>query len=171
LLSSLRQTTPFVLLNVSMGDEAVVEQRACGCPLERLGWATHLHTLRSFEKVTVGGTTCLDTDIIQVLDAVLPARFGGAPTDYQLVEEEADDGQPRLRLLVHPRIGPLDPEAVAHAFLSAIGPGSEGERIRTLLWRDAGWPGVERRPPQPTASGKILHVHLARHRSPQETAG
>jgi hypothetical protein len=53
--------------------------------------------------------TFLDTDVIRVLEEELPARFGGTPTDYQLLEEEADDGQPRLQLLVHPRVGPLNP--------------------------------------------------------------
>jgi hypothetical protein len=92
-----------------MGDQAIVVQRACGCPLEQLGWVTHLHTIRSYEKLTGGGMTFLDTDVIRVLEEELPARFGGTPTDYQLLEEEADDGQPRLQLLVHPRVGPLNP--------------------------------------------------------------
>lgn len=33
----------------------------------------------------------------------LPARFGGGPTNYQLVEEARADGHPSLRLLVHAR--------------------------------------------------------------------
>lgn len=66
----------------------------------------------------------LDKDIIPVLEEVLPARFGGAPTDYQLLEEEGTAGNPRLRLLVHPRLGELDPRAVANFFLDSIGKGS-----------------------------------------------
>ena len=73
-----------------------------------MGWTTHLREIRSHEKLTAGGMTFLDTDLIRVLEEVLPARFGGAPTDYQLVEEEAAEGQPRVRLLVHPRIGAVD---------------------------------------------------------------
>jgi hypothetical protein len=57
-----------------------------------LGWTTHLRDIRSQEKLTAGGMTFLDTDLIRVLEEVLPARFGGAPTDYQLVEEEAEEG-------------------------------------------------------------------------------
>jgi hypothetical protein len=37
LFSSLRATTPFVLLNVSIGDAADLDQRPCGCPLGMLG--------------------------------------------------------------------------------------------------------------------------------------
>jgi hypothetical protein len=159
LISSLRPTTPFIMLNVSLGDQAVVEQRACGCAMERLGWTTHLHTIRSFEKLTAGGMTFLDTDVIRVLEEALPARFGGGPTDYQLLEEEAEDGRPRLRLLVHPSLGPLDAEVVAEAFLSAIGGGSGAERVMALQWRRAGLLRVDRRTPLATASGKILHLH------------
>ena len=145
-----------------MGDQAVVLRRQCGCPLERLGWTTHLHTVRSYEKLTSGGMAFLDTDVIRVLEEVLPARFGGASTDYQLLEDEADDGQPRLRLLVHPAVGPLDTHAVAEVFLAAIGSGSGVERLTELLWRDGGFLRVERLSPRTTASGKILHMHLER---------
>jgi hypothetical protein len=103
--------------------------------------------------------TFLDTDILPVLDEILPARFGGGPTDYQLLEEEADDGRPRLRLLVHPTIGSIDPEAVAEVFLSAIGSGCGAERVMELQWRGAGLLRVERKSPVATAGGKILHVH------------
>jgi hypothetical protein len=163
LMSSLHPTAPFILFNTSMGDQAdVVVERACGCPLERVGWATHLHTVRSYEKLTAAGNTFLDTSAIQVLEEVLPARFGGGPADYQLVEEEADDGRPRLRLLVHPAVGPIDAEQVADAFLAEIGGGSGSERVWELRWRQEGLLRVERREPLPNPSGKILHLHLER---------
>ena len=38
--------------------------RPCGCPLERLGWAGHLRTIRSYEKMTTGGMAFLDVDVI-----------------------------------------------------------------------------------------------------------
>lgn len=160
LVSSLRPGTPLILLNTSMGDQAVVVSRACGCPLEALGWTTHLHTIRSYEKLTAGGMTFLDADVIRVLEELLPARFGGAPTHYQIVEGRADDGHPAVRLLVDPAVGPLDPAAVAQEFLEAIGAGSGAERIMGAVWRDARLVRVERRPPLTTASGKILHLHL-----------
>jgi len=160
LASSLRPTAPIVLLNVSLGDQASLTRRACGCPLEHLGWTTHLHTIRSSEKLTSAGMTFLGSDVIRVLEEVLPARFGGVPTDYQMVEEEGDAGQPRLRLLVHPAIGPLDRHALVEAFLTAVGHGSGVERLMGLVWREAGLIEVERRPPYATASDKLLHVHV-----------
>jgi hypothetical protein len=159
LLSSLRRSAPLVLLNVSMGDEAVRETRACGCPLERLGWATHLRAIRSHEKLTAGGMTFLDTDVIRVLEEVLPARFGGGPTDYQLVEDRSGEGPGRLRLLVHPGLGSVDERQVAAAFLAAVSEGDGASRVMGLLWTDAGLLQVERCPPLVTPSGKILHLH------------
>jgi hypothetical protein len=161
-LSTLLPTALFVLLNVSLGDQGVLSRRRCGCPMERVGWRTHLHTIRSYEKLTAAGMTFLDSDVVRVLEEALPARFGGGPTDYQLVEEEGDDGQARLRLLVHPRVGPLEPDRVADAFLAAIGDGSGVERVMALAWRDARLPHVERRPPLVTATGKIQHLHSQR---------
>jgi hypothetical protein len=160
LISSLRPTAALVLLNVSMGDQAEMDERACGCPLADLGWTLHLSGIRSYEKLTAGGMTFLDTDIIRVLEDVLPARFGGGPTDYQLVEEEDPGGRPRVRLLVHPAVGPLDTERVADVFLTAIGGGAGVERVMELEWRQARLLEVDRRVPQAAPSGKIAHLHV-----------
>jgi hypothetical protein len=160
LVTSLRMTAPLVLLNATLGDQAVVVDRRCGCPLERLGWTRHLHTIRSHEKLTAGGMTFLDADVIHVLDEVLPARFGGGPTDYQLVEEEAEGGRARVRLLVRPEVGPVDPGAVRNAFLAGISAGAGPERIMGQVWRDGEVLRVERRAPLATPSGKILHLHV-----------
>lgn len=162
LLTSLRPTTPFLMLNVSMGDQAEVLERACGCPLERTGWTTHLHTIRSQEKLTAGGMTFLDTDVIRVLEEALPSRFGGGPTDYQLLEQEGPDGRPTLRLLVDESVGPVDRAAVAEQFLAEIGAGSGPEQVAALLWRDANLLRVETARLRTTPAGKILHLHQER---------
>jgi hypothetical protein len=158
LVTSLRATAPFVLLNVSMGDQALMTRRRCGCPLERVGWSTHLRSIRSYEKLTAGGVTFLDTDLIRVLEEVLPARFGGLPTHYQLLEEESDQGRPRIRLLVHPAVGDADSAQIAEAFLESIGWGTGGERIMGLELRDGDVLRVERRAPVVTGSGKVHHL-------------
>jgi hypothetical protein len=168
-LSSLCRTAPMVLLNASLGDQAVLGRDSCGCPLAELGWSVRLHSLRSFEKLTAGGMTFLDTDVIRVLEELLPRRFGGGPADYQLVEDEEADGRPVVRLLVHPRVGPFDRDAVGRAFLDAVSADSETERVMGLYWRQAQLLRVERRPPLATASGKILHLHASnRHRVPRD---
>jgi hypothetical protein len=161
LLTTLRPATPLVLLNVSLGDCAVVGPRSCGCPLEALGWRTHLSAIRSYEKLTAGGMTFLDCDVIRVLEEVLPARFGGGPTDYQLVEEESPDGLARVRILVHPAVCGVDVASVARVFRDALADGSPTERVMVEEWRRAGLPRVERRPPIVSSGGKILHLVAA----------
>jgi hypothetical protein len=160
LLTSLLRSAPVLMLNVSMGDQAELSRRQCGCAMGALGWHTHIHRIRSFEKLTAGGIQFLDVDVIRVLEEVLPARFGGTPMDYQLVEDP--DGEatgPRVRLFVHPELGPLDPTELAEVFLSAIGGGDSGERLMELQWRGAGVLQVERQAPLRTGSGKILHLY------------
>lgn len=157
LISSLRATAPLILLNVALGDQAVVRQRACGCPLGRLGWTTHAHTIRSYGRLTGGGMAVADSDVLLVLEEVLPARFGGSPTDYQVVEDMGPRGEPMLRLLVHPRLGPLTADAVAGTFLEALGAGAGVERLMAAVWNDIHLVQVERRPPLVGASGKIVH--------------
>jgi hypothetical protein len=158
LLSSLRITSPLVLLNVSLGDQAFLVRRPCNCPLGALGWDTHLSTIRSFEKLTAGGMTFLDADVVRILEEDLPRQFGGGPADYQLIEEERSNGVPRVVLAVHPGVGPLDDRAVREVFLRAVGRGSGAERIMALNWRAAGIPLVERRVPLASRGGKVPHV-------------
>ena len=158
LFTSLGAAAPLILVNVMLGDQAVLVERACGCAVERGGWTRHLHTVRSFEKLTLGGMNLLDADLIGILDEVLPARFGGGPTHYQLIEEQGPDGEPRLRLLVDPAVGPVDSDAVVEAFLGAVSRGSGIERITALTWRAGGFVTVERRSPESRRGDKILHL-------------
>jgi hypothetical protein len=91
----------------------------------------------------------------------LPRRFGGGPTDYQLVGSEDAGGRPRLSLLVDPGVGPVDLDDVADTFLEGLSRGQDNARVMALLWREAGLLQVERRSPIVAASGKILHLHVA----------
>ena len=157
-MTSLRPSCPYVLLNVSLGDRAVLERRGCRCPLGALGWSAHLHTVRSFEKLKVAGAILLTDDLVRLLEDVLPARFGGGPGDYQLVEGDAAmaEGTPGLRLLIPPGVGDVDGSAVVdvvRAFLRAAGASGEA------LSRSMGWMAIERRAPYLTAHGKHHPVH------------
>jgi hypothetical protein len=160
LATVLQPSWPLVALNLSLGDRATVEQRRCGCPLEALGWSTHLHTIRGFEKLKIGATAMLADGVIRLLEAELPGRFGGSPTDYQLVEDDAEvvDGQTRLRLLVHPAVGSIDEAAVRESFLTLVR--RSGVQV-DQMWNEKRWVEVERRAPLVTAGEKIYHVHRA----------
>ena len=162
LITALHPRAPFAFLNVSMGDAATLAHRACGCALEARGWRRHVHGIRSFEKLTAGGMTFLGTDVARTLEEVMPARFGGGPTDYQLCETEGDDGRSSLALVVSPEVGELAESAVVEAFFSALGRGAPAETMMAEAVRGTVPLRVERRRPSSTQAGKVLHVHLQR---------
>jgi len=162
LITSLRRSVPLIMLNVSLGDEADFARRSCGCPLEGLGYHTHLSRIRSFERLKSGGMTFLDADVVPILEEALPRRFGGTPLDYQLVEQERPDGSPEVVLVVSPAVGPIDTEAFIGAFLEEIGRGGGAERVMGLQWRDGKYVRVERRVPEKTSTGKIKHLLKSR---------
>jgi len=83
LFTSVMDRPSRVLLNVESGDYGVLETRECGCELGALGWKQHLHSIRSFDKLTGWGMTFVGTNLVHIVEAVLPARFGGASTDYR----------------------------------------------------------------------------------------
>jgi hypothetical protein len=157
LVTSLRPHSRLVTVNASVGDQAVLTRRDCGCPLQAVGWHTHLAEIHSFEKLTGMGMTFAAAEVTPVLEQLLPARFGGTATDYQLVEEETGGGGVRLRLIVHPRLGVLDDAVVIDAFLSGLAQVSPTRRLMALSWRNGGIVHVDRSPPLAAPSGKIMH--------------
>ena len=159
LMTSLHPQAPFVMLNLSMGDQADMNNRPCGCPLQQAGWSRHIWNIHSFEKLTGQAVTFEGAEVIPVLEEILPSRFGGVPTDYQLAEAERPDGSPFLKLIVHPRLGELDEQAIADEFLSALSRKSPSDGMMIRRWRDAGTLIVERRAPSITKSGKINYLH------------
>jgi len=149
-----------ILLNAENGDYGIIESRPCGCPLEAHGFTDHLRQIRSFGLLTSEGTMVLVSDMTRVLEEVLPARFGGSPLDYQMVEEEDDDGFTRLNLLVHPRIQIADEAEVIGTVVRNI-TGSGYHR-----WTEAGTIRVKRMAPLTTARDKLIPLHLARRVTP-----
>jgi hypothetical protein len=158
-LTTLQPTASKVMINVEVGDHAAVTTRRCGCPLGELGLDTHLHDIRSHEKLTTDGNTFLGSDVYALLDDHLPGRFGGSATDYQLAEEEDEAGLTVLTLVVSPRVGPLRDEEVvteALAFLREPRP----NRLMADFWAQSGSLRVARREPHVTSGGKIQPLHL-----------
>jgi hypothetical protein len=151
-------SAPKVMLNVESGDYAVMEERDCGCLWQQLGYTTHVHTLRSYEKLSSEGVTFMGSMLYELLEETLPLRFGGGPTDYQLVEEE-EDGLPRVSLLIAPRVGPLDENVVMEAFFQAVSFADWSRRMADQ-WRQSGTLRVLRREPYVTRVGKILPLHV-----------
>ena len=160
LITSLSPLTPKILLNVESGDYGVVEHRSCGCIWEELGLDLHLHSIRAFDKLTSGGMTFIGTDLVRVIEEVLPARFGGAPTDYQMVEEEDEKGLTKMSVLVNPNIGNIDERELIHIILESLSQGTDVHRMMAKMWQESGTLRVLREKPHTTAAGKLLPLHI-----------
>lgn len=158
-----------IMLNVEMDDHGTVEHRECGCPFGELGLRTHLSDIRSFRKLTGEGVCLVGSDAVRILDQDLPARFGGSPLDYQLVEEEDEGGLTRLSLLIHPRLGPLDETEAARAVTAGLRRRGYGSHLAASLWDEAGTIRVTRCEPSLTARGKHLPLRQIRRAAPPTT--
>ncbi|HSW49456.1 MAG TPA: hypothetical protein VLH09_04740, partial [Bryobacteraceae bacterium] len=111
LTTTLHPLSSYVLINVEMDDSGTLEPAACDCPLKAMGLDQQIRDIYSYGKLTGQGITLLGGDVLNVLEKSLPARFGGAPTDYQLVEREGE-AQTVTELRVSPRAGQNSAEEV-----------------------------------------------------------
>jgi hypothetical protein len=161
-ITTLLPTTPKLMLNVEIDDYGILDSRSCGCPLEGYGFTEHLQDIHSFRKLTGEGVTLVGSEMIHILEDVLPTRFGGSALDYQLLEEEDEQGLTRLSLLVSPKIELADETAVIEVVLDALGHGSVMADSARAIWRQAQTLRVKRAEPVWTARGKLMPLHLAR---------
>lgn len=162
LYTTLLPEAPKLLLNVETDDYAIVEERHCGCPLDELGYTTHLRSIKSFSKLTGEGVTLVGSEMVYILEKVLPSKFGGGPLDYQLVEEEDGRGFSRLNLRVHPRIEISDENTVIATLLQALEEGSIAADSAKAIWRQAGTLSIQRKEPFTTSVGKQMPIHRIR---------
>jgi hypothetical protein len=159
--TTLLAAAPRLLLNVESDDYGVLDERPCGCLFGRLGLTRHLSGIHSYDKLTSGGMTFVGSDLAELLDQILPARFGGAPTDYQLVEED-QDGIPTVSIVISPRVGELDEAEVMATVLGVLAEGPAYKRMMASVWQTGDTLKVVRREPHSTATAKILPLHLVR---------
>jgi hypothetical protein len=164
--SSLATSTPKLLLNYVSDDYAEVGQRPCGCHLERLGYATHMHTIRSWEKLTSEGMTFGGQDLIRLIEEVLPGRFGGSAADYQFVETERA-GLAKVDLLVSPRLVDVDKEAILATALEFLDRTPGAQTDRADRWRQGDTLSVVRGEPIATAASKVMALHVVRGKEEQ----
>jgi hypothetical protein len=160
LVTTLVPYSPKLMLNMDTGDYAVLEEHDCACELGEAGFRWHLHTIRSHEKLTAAGMTFLGEDLLTVIEEVLPARFGGSPEDYQLVEEEAEAGVPQVTLVVSPRLGQLDDGEMIDTIFAHLAAEGGANRMMADVWRGGEVVRVARREPHVTTGGKVLPLHL-----------
>jgi hypothetical protein len=149
-----------IALNLVTDDFGVLEERDCSCEFGRLGLRHHVHSIRSFEKLTGEGVSFLGEPLIALVEDVLPNRFGGDSTDYQFVERELD-GVTRLQIRISPRLGVVPEADVVETTLAHLAAGDGGAGMMAQLWRTAGTVTVVREEPEATAASKVLPLHVA----------
>jgi hypothetical protein len=159
--TTLLPSAPKIMLNVEIDDYGIIESRSCGCPLESCGFTEHLRDVRSFSKLTGEGVTLFGSEMVHILEEVLPARFGGSPLDYQALEEEDGQGFTRLSVLVSPSVGVVDEKAVIEAILEALSRSSVASDLARANWCRAKTLRVKRQQPVWTARGKLMPLHLS----------
>lgn len=159
-ITTLLTSAPKIMLNVEMDDHGTIEDRECGCLWGELGFTTHLRGIRSFKKLTVEGATLLATDMIRILEHDLPARFGGSPLDYQLIEQEDDGGLTRLFLVIDPAVTIAAEQEVVAEVMRALRKKSAAADAARAVWAQADSVRINRMKPIQNGHGKISPLHV-----------
>ena len=167
--TNLLDSAPYVLINAEMDDSGVLEPARCDCVFSAAGFRTRIRDIASFGKLTGQGMTLVGADVVQVLEKALPERFGGSPSDYQLVEAEVGD-QTQLTLRASPRLKAAQPEELKRFFLQQVA-ACYGGSLASRVWRHSDALQVVSAEPFLTSSGKVLPLHLLRDaKSPKKHA-
>jgi hypothetical protein len=168
LVSTLLPTAPKLMFNVETDDFGVLARRSCGCPLEQLGLADHVSGVCSHRKLTSEGMSLVGSDMVRVLEEVLPMRIGGTPLDYQLLEEEDGQALTRHVLLVHPRLGAIDEHLVLETVLEQLANGDDASELARAMWQKAATFVVRREAPRHSAHGKFMPLRRGASESHRE---
>jgi phenylacetate-coenzyme A ligase PaaK-like adenylate-forming protein len=156
--TTLLPINPKTLLNVQLDDFGIVEERNCGCLLYDMGFMTHLRQVSSFSKLTGEGVTLVGSDMVHILEHVLPAKFGGSLLDYQLVEEENVQGFTKLMLYIAPSVSIDDEHVVLETFLDAMKVSMPSVRLAQAEYRTGNVVEIRREKPIVTARGKYFPI-------------
>ncbi|MFC1979780.1 hypothetical protein ACFLVS_02795 [Chloroflexota bacterium] len=159
LFTTLLPSAPKILLNMESDDYGVVETHECGCLFGQMGFNTHIYDIRSFAKLTGSGMSIVGTDLVHILEKVLPREYGGAATDYQLLEEEDRRGQTHLSLIISPTIGAVDDDDVITTLLTELRRGPHPGKLAAGVWAQANTIQVKRMYPI-SKMGKVMTLHL-----------
>jgi phenylacetate-coenzyme A ligase PaaK-like adenylate-forming protein len=156
--TTLLPTNPKMLINVQLDDFGIVEERDCGCPLYQMGMTRHIRKASSYRKLTGEGVTLVGSDMVHILEHVLPAQFGGSLLDYQLVEEENEQGFTKLVLVVDPSVPIQDENALKDTFLDAMRNSMPSVRVAQVDYRKGDVVTIRRAKPFVTSRGKYFPI-------------
>ncbi|MBN1367988.1 MAG: hypothetical protein JW967_08680 [Dehalococcoidales bacterium] len=159
LCTTLLPTAPKILLNVESDDYGIMENRSCDCIFGQLGFNTHIHHIRSYAKLTGVGMTIINTDLVRILEEVLPQKFGGSAADYQLLEEEDNEGRTHLNLLISPSVGAVNEKNVVTAVIAELYRIPHGGRLAAGVWQQEKTLSIKRMNPI-SNTGKVITLQL-----------
>jgi len=173
-LTSILGRGPKVMINVELGDEAVFQDRRCGCIFEESGFQTRICRVRSAVRSTAEGIALPFDVLAEISESVLVPSFGGSPTDYQWVEDEEQPagGLTRVWLRIAPALGPMDESKVRAAVLAAMERLDTAHRLYARILGHAETIQVLREQPRSTAAGKtppVMRDRSSGFRAPGET--
>ena len=154
LFTTILKSSPKIFLNTETGDYGTIEKRSCGCGFERLGFTEHIHTVRSFEKLTAEGASFIGSDLITLVQRILPSVFGGNATDYQFMEEADEKGIPKLYILISPDVGKIDEKRIKRIVIDTLTSGEYSHLYSRSYWIQASTIQIKRIHPIPTKRGK-----------------
>lgn len=158
LFTPLLPFAPTVAINLEMDDAGTLGEAACGCELSQMGLSQQVDGIFSYGKLTGQGTSLMAGDVLGILEQVMPERFGGVPSDYQLVEDEGS-GQTEIELRVNPRLGLSSEDEVRRFFLSHLNR-VWGGSTTNRLWTQTGSLRVVFAAPHVTGGRKVHALHL-----------
>ncbi len=164
LFTSLLSAAPRILLNVEIGDYGVVESRQCGCGFDDLGFEEHIHSIRSFARLNSEGLMLTTAGLVHLIEEVLPFKYGGNSTDYQIIEEEDKGGITRLNILVSPEVGEINEKDLLD---TVIGEFKKRKRdtVKSDIFSQADTFHIKRIYPISTEMGKILPLRIERKKN------
>lgn len=166
LFTTLLPFAPLVLVNVGMHDAGLLGPARCDCAWSKLGMTQQVSDIIAYGKLTGQGTSLLGGDVLGLLEKTLPARFGGTPVDYQLVEREGGS-QTEIELRVHPRVNVRSVDEVRTFFLSEIKK-QWGGALALRWWTQTHGLHVVIAEPYVSGGHKVLPLHLLGNRSAPE---
>ncbi len=92
---------------------------------------------------------------------LLPLKYGGDSTDYQIVEEEDEKGFTRLSIFVSPRIGDIDEKDLIETVLVELKSKDENV-LMPEIFSQADTFRVKRAYPVSSERGKVFPLHMAK---------
>ena len=130
-----------------------------------MGFTTHIRQISSFRKLTGEGVTLVGSDMVHILEHILPSQFGGSLLDYQLVEEENEQGFTKLVLYVNPSVSIKDETALLEAFLDAMKNSMPSVRLAQAEYRTGDVVTIRREKPFVTSRGKHFPIRTLNMKS------